>query len=205
MAQDDLARRLQYYQPKPLNMVAEYAVFVPLVQVAGVPSFLFQVRSKNLRRQPGEICFPGGKMEPGETPTGAALRELQEELGVSQATALGQLDFLVTRHRTVIYPVLGEFSTQNYIFSENEVEDVFYVPVKTLAQPEEFQKILLSVEPQFPDGTLPRPSHPGWRQGEDIFPVYRIPGEKTHVIWGITGRIAHQAACFVLDIPHKWE
>lgn len=62
-----------------------------MVEVNGEDALLFEVRSKRLEMQPGEICFPGGRIESGETPETAALRELWEELRVPsrQVTLLG--------------------------------------------------------------------------------------------------------------------
>ena len=58
------------------------AILLPLVTVDGRDALLFEVRSKRLEMQPGEICFPGGRIESGETPERAALRELWEELRI---------------------------------------------------------------------------------------------------------------------------
>ena len=44
------------------------AILLPLVTVDGRDALLFEVRSKRLEMQPGEICFPGGRIESGETP-----------------------------------------------------------------------------------------------------------------------------------------
>ncbi|NEU34154.1 CoA pyrophosphatase, partial [bacterium LRH843] len=59
----------------------QFAVLVPLVQKQDELHVLFEVRAHHLRRQPGEICFPGGKIEPNDsTPQDAAVRETTEEL-----------------------------------------------------------------------------------------------------------------------------
>ena len=52
-----------------------YAVILPLVDLddGKGPQILYEVRAKDLDRQPGEICFPGGQIEDGETPLEAAL------------------------------------------------------------------------------------------------------------------------------------
>ncbi|MCL6635645.1 MAG: NUDIX domain-containing protein, partial [Peptococcaceae bacterium] len=69
------------------------AVLLPLIEEGGTCSVLFEVRSDNLIRQPGEICFPGGKIEKAETgrPELTAVREAAEELGIreSQIELLG--------------------------------------------------------------------------------------------------------------------
>ena len=68
-----------------------FAIVLPLVR-GREPSLLIEVRAAGIS-QAGDPCFPGGKIEPGETPAAAAARELKEELGieVSPEDFLGQL------------------------------------------------------------------------------------------------------------------
>ena len=61
--------------PEIMGTKAHYAVLVPLVEWRGEVQVLFEVRADTLERQPGEVCFPGGHMEPGESPTECAFRE----------------------------------------------------------------------------------------------------------------------------------
>ena len=84
------------------------AILLPVVEVAGRDNLLFEVRSQRLEMQPGEVCFPGGRIEPGETPEEAAVREIWEELHVErqQIEILGPLDRMVHFTGTV-YPLLG--------------------------------------------------------------------------------------------------
>ena len=63
--------------------VALAAVLVPLVEKADGWSIVFTKRSDALARHSGEISFPGGRVDDGESPKEAALREAQEELGIS--------------------------------------------------------------------------------------------------------------------------
>ena len=53
-------------QPEILGheQLLKYAVLLPLIEVHNETHILFEVRSMSLRRQPGEICFPGGKVDP---------------------------------------------------------------------------------------------------------------------------------------------
>ena len=71
--------------PGIMGVRTHYAVLVPVVEWNGKLHLLFEVRSDALRRQPGEVCFPGGRMEEGESPTQCALRETEEELAIPRA------------------------------------------------------------------------------------------------------------------------
>ena len=63
------------------------AVLIPFVQVDGEWHILFEVRSLTMRKQPGDISFPGGRIDPTDaSPMAAAIRETSEELGVEPET-----------------------------------------------------------------------------------------------------------------------
>ena len=78
----EFEERWRGHAPRPQGVRKEYAVLVPLVERAGEACLIFEVRAETLGRQPGEVCFPGGHMEPEEEPAGCALRETEEELGI---------------------------------------------------------------------------------------------------------------------------
>ncbi len=72
-------------QMKKEELLRGAAVLIPIVREKTGAAFLMEVRSQNVW-QPGEICFPGGHIEAGETPIGTALRETKEELGIDPAS-----------------------------------------------------------------------------------------------------------------------
>ncbi len=65
-------------------------------------------RSSQLRKHPGQWAFPGGRLDPGETPDQTALREMHEEVAADlpAGRVLGRLDDFVTRSGFVITPVV---------------------------------------------------------------------------------------------------
>ena len=73
------------------------------------PGFLMIHRPSNMRAHPGQVAFPGGKIDPGEDAVEAALREAHEELGIaaSDVTVIGTSDVYITGTGYAITPVLA--------------------------------------------------------------------------------------------------
>lgn len=116
-----------------------FAVLVPVVDIGNEAHILYELRSHHIDRQPGEVCFPGGEIEPCETALQAALRETWEETGipVQDIEVVAELDTLHPPSNIVIYPflaVLEKRTIENLKLSKCEVEECFTVPVSFLEQ-----------------------------------------------------------------------
>ncbi|MBO0992003.1 NUDIX hydrolase [Bacillus sp. SD088] len=170
------------------------AVLIPLVQVENEWHVLFEVRATTMRKQPGDICFPGGKIDAtDESPLAAALRETYEELGVDtqKVTVLGQLSPFIAFPSFVIYPFIGIIDYNQIIHSYNkeEVAEVFTVPVNWLLDYEPYMH-LVSLEPMpstdFPFEKIMNGVGYQWRSRsmEEWFFDY-----EKYTIWGFTARI----------------
>lgn len=79
-----------------------------MVDVSGGAAFLLCRRTSRLSSHPAQWALPGGRLDPGETPVDAALRELEEEVGIAlpASAVLGLLDDYPTRSGYVITPVV---------------------------------------------------------------------------------------------------
>lgn len=79
-----------------------------MVGVAGGAAFLLCRRASRMNRHAGQWALPGGRLDPGETPVDAALREVDEEIGLrlDESAVLGLLDDYPTRSGYVITPVV---------------------------------------------------------------------------------------------------
>ncbi|SER72248.1 NUDIX hydrolase [Salipaludibacillus aurantiacus] len=174
----------------------KFAIFVPLIELNHELHFIFQVRSR-LVRQPGEVCFPGGKVDKTDpTVKYAAIRELSEELGVPPADAeiLGELDYLVTPFRLMLFPFIGILPPDTaFNINKDEVEDIFYVPVSQLLnmEPKEhYIKLEAVPEDNFPYHLIPNGENYNWRTGVINEQFYE---HQNYVIWGLTARILTHA------------
>jgi 8-oxo-dGTP pyrophosphatase MutT (NUDIX family) len=109
------------------------AVLVPLIDRAEGMSVLLTQRTAHLSAHAGQIAFPGGRVEPGDSDAvAAALRETEEEIGLprERVTLVGRLDTYVTGTGFEITPVVGLVSTPFSLSVDPfEVADVFEVPL----------------------------------------------------------------------------
>jgi 8-oxo-dGTP pyrophosphatase MutT (NUDIX family) len=131
---DDVRNRLQVgLERERADKRGGAAVVIPLLPGEDGLQVLFQVRAFDLPRQPGEVCFPGGHIETGETCVDAALRETYEELGIlpSSVNALQKMEPEWHKEKMFVYPVLAEidpFEPERLLLRQEEVSEVFTMP-----------------------------------------------------------------------------
>lgn len=193
--------KLHGRKPKCLDdgLRRRYAVLAPYLPETG--EFLFQVRSAKLARQPGEICFPGGRIEAGETPEEAAIRETMEELLVPREALriIAPLDIYTPPSQTVVHPYLAMLEGYGGTFQPDEVQEVFTVPFSFFLEhpPEVYhtETVTRPVSPDFPHHLIGGENYP-W--GTARWPVmfYRVNGR---VIWGMTARFVHNIVSLVRE------
>lgn len=186
------------FQDRPLGIqdaTGQFAVLVPLVQWQGQLQLLFEFRARSLRGQPGETCFPGGRVEPGETPKQAALRESFEEIGLPPKSIeiLASLDVVQDISSRVIYPFLARVDAEaaaKLTLNPDEVEETFFVPLSFFRDTEPFvynAPMVMEVPEDFPYEKIGFPEkNYTWRSGKLEVPVYEY---ESHKIWGMTARI----------------
>ena len=166
------------------------AVIIPLIKDVDGIKVLFQVRSETIDRQPGDICFPGGAIQDGETPRQTAVREACEELLISPE----QLDIICdcdVFHNAsgIVYPFAAWLSGYDGRFSEDEVSEVFTVPLDFFKETEPV--VCTSEMVRKPDQVFPYELIRGgrdykWPRRMDKELFY---GWEGRTIWGITARI----------------
>ncbi len=105
----------------------------------GLPSFVLTRRAPKLKAHQGQWAIPGGRLDPGETPHEAALRELHEEVGLELAPdrVLGLLDDYPTRSGYCITPVVVWAGAEaDLVPNPDEVAKVYRVPLGELERPD---------------------------------------------------------------------
>jgi len=138
------------------------------------PGFLLIHRPSNMRSHPGQVAFPGGKIDPGETPVEAALREAWEELGIHErdVTIIGISDRYRTGTGYEVTPVIAVVPPDLDLNpSPTEVAQWFEAPVDFVFNPA--NQIEQSA---FWQGAERRYIEIMWQQ---------------HRIWGVTAAIIH--------------
>lgn len=194
MTISDFERYFMGHVPSIMGITRHYSVLVPLVEWEEAVHILFEVRADTLARQPGEVCFPGGRMEPGEGPTECAFRETCEELGIpaSAIRPIARMDDVIMPTGDLMHPVLAQVDAGAVIHmsaSADEVKETFLVPVEFFLQNEPYvytYDLKPMVGEDFPYGLIGFPKGYPWRAGRVEVPIWTYKG---HVIWGVTARI----------------
>ena len=149
------------------------AVLVPLFDWPGRPGLIFTERRHDLRRHAGEISFPGGRSDAGESYLDTALREAHEEIGLDDDAvevigALPPIGTFVTNYK--VHPIVGLVAHPSALDLEPnpaEVETVLAFELETLRQGFAMRRLV--------------------RRGVPIrTPTYVVDA---HLIWGATARI----------------
>jgi len=176
------------------KVIGEYkrsAVMIFIMEEEQELHIIFEVRSRNLRRQPGDICLPGGRVEKGEEPMDTAVRESMEELMIGRDTfsVVGEMDFLVSPYNSIIYPFIATLEQQEIEPNPAEVERILKVPLKFFMETEpELHEVDIVQSPKedFPYDLINNGTDYKFTNG--VFPEYFYVYEG-NVIWGFTALI----------------
>jgi 8-oxo-dGTP pyrophosphatase MutT (NUDIX family) len=177
------------------------AVLVPLLDREGGPTLLFTRRTESVPSHKGEISFPGGAREPGEDAVHAALREADEEVGLSPAAVepLGALDDVPSIARYVVTPVVAAVRRPPPAFRRAvfEVVEPFELPLAALLDPAQRRTSLFDpalLPPELPLDFL-RSEAARRIPFEDVDPatghwkIRSFHADPSRVVWGLTARI----------------
>ncbi|GAK45931.1 NUDIX hydrolase [Tepidicaulis marinus] len=159
----------EWVEPSERKSLRLAAVLVPLIERGEGVFVLLTRRADHLNSHSGQVAFPGGKVEEGETAAQAALREAEEEVGLdpSLVEIAGFLDPYETGTGFRILPVVG-FVKPDFTLKidPNEVAEAFEVPLSFLMNPDHHERHSIM-----------------WRGKRRAY--YAMPYEG-HYIWGAT-------------------
>ena len=170
---------------QPLENVRPSAVLVGLFESSNGVEAILTRRSQNLTNHRGEISFPGGRLDAGESVLQAALRETQEEIGLNpeDVEVVGELNSMATVvSNSHIVPIVGRYRTPPKLHAVNsEVDRVFSVPLSELVRTDTY-------------------SQEHWIFDDREFQInfFYLDDE---TIWGATARILFQV--MMLAVKHK--
>lgn len=145
------------------------------------PGMLLLHRPSTMRAHPGQIAFPGGRIDHGETPVEAALREAHEELGIRprDVRVIGTTDRYRTGSGYEITPVVGVIPPDLEIYpNPAEVAQWFEAPVDFVLDPANQMTRTVDYEDR----------------RHSFIEITWPDGRQDHVIWGVTGAILHNLA-----------
>jgi 8-oxo-dGTP pyrophosphatase MutT (NUDIX family) len=198
-------RSLDIDPPEPLDeltgvpgdvadRLVDAAVLVAAFEEGGVARLVLTRRAGTLRRHRGEVAFPGGRIEPGETPLAAAVREAHEEVGLV-ATALRPVAWLrpiVTfASGSLIRPYVAVLEERPHLVAQpSEVERAFDVSLNELLAPGSYREEVW------------RRSSPRVPGADGLFPIsfFEVEGE---TVWGATARILTELCCLAVGVAPR--
>lgn len=188
--------KLQNKSPMPVDVKNRFSVMIPLIKRKGEIHLLFEKRALTLRNQPGEISFPGGRIEKNESSRDAAIRETCEELliGDGDVEIYSEGDFLVNPYAAIIYTFIGEIKKDFFEISpsKDEVERIFTVPLKFFMEnnPKSYSlNLKVNRSEDFPYHLIPNGESYKFKRGREEVLFYDYKGE---IIWGFTAKMVRR-------------
>jgi 8-oxo-dGTP pyrophosphatase MutT (NUDIX family) len=183
------------YRNKPGRYMGEhkdYAILIPVIKMEYGTYILFEERSTKLLKQPGEICFPGGKIEEDEDAEAAVIRETCEELEINREdiSIIAKGDKLHRYANVNIYSYIGTVSPdiEFHKINNSEVEKVHLIKLEKLMKAHVdmyYTKIgPLDIE-GFPYDKIGAKDYSEW-----IYRDWEVPIIKCEdiTIWGLTAK-----------------
>lgn len=183
---ETLRKQLQQHTPQRLDHVTlpEAAVLLPIVE-RPAPTLLFTRRASHLTTHSGQVAFPGGKREAGDTDLYAtALREAEEEIALAPALVqpLGRLSDVISLHGIRVTPWVGIIPPDLPLVADpSEIDAIFEVPLSHFLADKRNHTDVITV-----DGVA------------HYVPSYNIDG---HVIWGLSAMMLVELLASGLGMP----
>ncbi|HLR21217.1 MAG TPA: CoA pyrophosphatase [Tissierellaceae bacterium] len=202
---NSIVERLKNREPESMEEINHCAILIPLVKIDGEWEIIFELRSKNMSTQPGEVSFPGGKMETNESYKETAVRETVEELNIPKESIdiLGELDYLRSYTNLEIHCFLGTISgisVDNISPNPGEVDHIFTVPLKYFLETEPegyYMDVENTYNAEFPYNLIPGGKDYKFRKLRRTIYFYQY---NDYVIWGYTATMIKHLIEIIKDL-----
>lgn len=184
---------LQNRVPTEIGSYKRSSVMILLYEENDEIYLILEKRALNLRHQPGDICLPGGKIEEGESPIEAAVRETVEELGIDKEDleVYSAMDYLITPFSVIMYPFVAKIKELKDTYSKDEVDSLIKIPLKFLLENEPIYhegELIVDRGEDFPYDLIR--GGEGYKFSKCMYPTYFYVWED-EVVWGHTARIIY--------------
>ncbi|WP_315113803.1 CoA pyrophosphatase [Clostridium intestinale] len=184
---------LQNRVPTEIGSYKRSSVMILLYEENDEIYLILEKRALNLRHQPGDICLPGGKIEEGESPIEAAIRETVEELGIDKEDleVYSAVDYLITPFSVIMYPFVAKIKELKDTYSKDEVDSLIKIPLKFLMENEPIYhegELIVDRGEDFPYDLIR--GGEGYKFSKCMYPTYFYVWED-EVVWGHTARIIY--------------
>jgi 8-oxo-dGTP pyrophosphatase MutT (NUDIX family) len=172
-----------------------HAAVLVAITLEANPKLILTVRSSELPTHKGQISFPGGKLEAGESVQAGALREAYEEISLepNAARIIGLLDDVWTPARFTATPVVALLEPEAQLMrNPGEVAEILYVPISDLR----------NLQPRFEQRNVPPdvfekiPERS--KRGEVLHYDWRSDAGIQYDIWGMTAFVIQH----LLELSH---
>lgn len=193
---EDIIEKFKNRIPRPIDIKNEYSVVIPLIKNKENWEIIYELRSKHIS-QPGEISFPGGRVEEGESYKEAGIRETMEELNIREDNieVIGELDYLVSYENIRIncfLAIISGVDVDDIRPNREEVDHIFTVPLDFFLETEPntyYLSLRTVLNEEFPYNLIPNGKDYSWRDGKRSVQFYHY---KDYVIWGYTAKMTNQ-------------
>lgn len=201
---ENLKEKLRKREAGSIESMSKFAVLLPLIKVDNQWELIFELRSMDLKSQPGEISFPGGRLEKNEDYIDAAIRETIEELKIRKENIeiLGELDYLISYSNMRIHCFLSLIkgvNVKNISPNQDEVDHIFTVPLDYFLenQPREYYlEMETKYNAEFPYNLIPNGQDYSFRKPRRKIYFYEY---NDYTIWGYTASMVKHLVEVIKD------
>lgn len=191
---DYIKNEIQNRKSKSLEPMSKFAVIVPFINIGDTLSIIFELRAKSMKTQPGEVSFPGGRLEKSETFKDAAIRETMEELNIEKKSIelIGEFDYLISYSNMEIHSFIANISGVNVdeiVPNIGEVDHLFTVPLEFFLNNEPngyYLDLETKYNKEFPYNLIPNGKEYNFRKSKRTIYFYEY---NDYIIWGYTASI----------------